>query len=99
MVLSFFDAACDDICPILETELLQAYADLGPLAPRVAVVTVNTDPLDLSVSSARPPEAARRAHWPATWYFLTGLCPGSIQCGAHTGSPSMSSATPASCHI
>jgi cytochrome oxidase Cu insertion factor (SCO1/SenC/PrrC family) len=72
VVLSFFDAACDDICRVLEKELSQAYADLGPLAYRVAMVTVNTDPLALSTSSARPAEAASRPPLPATWYFLTG---------------------------
>jgi protein SCO1 len=72
VVLSFFDAACDDICPVLEKELSRAYADLGPLAPRVAMVTVNTDPLALSISAAAPAEAAGRAPSPAAWYFLTG---------------------------
>lgn len=72
VVLSFFDGACDDICPVLEKELSQAYTDLGPQASRVAIVTVNTDPLALSTSAARPAEAAPRAPSPATWYFLTG---------------------------
>jgi cytochrome oxidase Cu insertion factor (SCO1/SenC/PrrC family) len=72
VVLSFFDAACDDICPVLENELSQAYADLGPLASGVAIVTINTDPLALSTSSARPEETASRARPPRTWFFLTG---------------------------
>jgi protein SCO1 len=72
VVLSFFDAACDDICPVLEKELSQTYSDLGPLAPSVAMVTVNTDPLALTLSSARAVAAAPGDALPATWYFLTG---------------------------
>jgi len=72
VVLSFFDAACDDICPVLEKELSQAYADLGQLGYGVAIVTVNTDPLALTNSAARPAEAASHAPLPADWYFLTG---------------------------
>jgi cytochrome oxidase Cu insertion factor (SCO1/SenC/PrrC family) len=72
VVLSFFDAACDDICPVLEKELSLAYTDLGPLASGVAMVTVNTDPLALSISSARPAEVAAGARSPGAWYFLTG---------------------------
>ncbi|HTT90525.1 MAG TPA: SCO family protein [Acidimicrobiales bacterium] len=72
VVLSFFDAACDDICPVLKKELSQAYADLGQLGYGVAIVTVNTDPLALTNSAARPAEAASHAPLPADWYFLTG---------------------------
>ncbi len=72
VVLSFFDAACDDICPVLERELARAYADLGPDDSRVALVTVNTDPLALSVSSATAAKAAAGAPLPAGWMFLTG---------------------------
>lgn len=62
VVLSFFDAACDDICPVLAKELSLAKADLGAAASRVAMVTVNTDPL----TSAGPTEV------PSAGYFLTG---------------------------
>jgi cytochrome oxidase Cu insertion factor (SCO1/SenC/PrrC family) len=72
VILSFFDAACDDICPVLERELSQAYSDLGADSSRVAMLTVNTDPLALSAASARPAETAARAPSPAAWYFLTG---------------------------
>jgi cytochrome oxidase Cu insertion factor (SCO1/SenC/PrrC family) len=71
VVLSFFDAACDDICPVLATELRRAHADLGRDAARVVLLTVNSDPLATSVSAAAPAEHAGLP--PADrWYFLTG---------------------------
>jgi cytochrome oxidase Cu insertion factor (SCO1/SenC/PrrC family) len=72
VVLSFFDAACDDICPVLERELFRADLDLGAEASRVAMLTVNTDPLALSPASARPAEVPAHVPAPAVWYFLTG---------------------------
>ncbi len=34
VVLTFFNSACNDICPVMETELSRAYADLGADAAR-----------------------------------------------------------------
>jgi len=71
VVLTFFDARCQDICPVLSAEVLQAATDLGPAAARVAFLTVNTDPV--SLSSAPASAAATRAGLGAvaTWHFLT----------------------------
>ncbi|MGD0809838.1 MAG: SCO family protein [Acidimicrobiales bacterium] len=71
VVLTFFDSACDDICPVMEAELSRAYADLGVDAARVSFVTVNTDPLGLSVGEAGPTEKGILRAVP-TWQFLTG---------------------------
>ncbi len=73
VVLTFFDAPCDDICPVLEAELAAAYRDLGADAPRVALVAVNTDPLAPSPSSARA--AAGALATLGAWHFLTGPLP------------------------
>lgn len=73
VVLSFFDATCDDICTVLENELSHAYVELGPDAARVVLVTVNTDPLALTMASAR--RAAARKIPSKAWYFLTGSLP------------------------
>lgn len=71
VVLTFFDSACNDICPVLEAEIKRARADLAGEASRVYFLTVNTDPLGLSLASARPAEAGPLS--PAgTWEFLTG---------------------------
>lgn len=71
VVLTFFDSACDDICPVMEAELSRAYADLGVDAARVSFVTVNTDPLGLSVGAAGPTQKRSLRAVP-TWRFLTG---------------------------
>ncbi len=71
VVLSFFDAACDDICGVLETELSQAYQDLGPDRSQVALVTVNTDPLALTLTPRFPAEEGTTSSVPG-WRFLTG---------------------------
>jgi cytochrome oxidase Cu insertion factor (SCO1/SenC/PrrC family) len=71
VVITFFDSACDDICPVMEAELSRAYADLGADAARVSFVTVNTDPLGLSVGAAGPAETGSLRAVP-TWQFLTG---------------------------
>ncbi len=71
VVLTFFDSACDDICPVMEAELSRAYGDLGADEARVSFVTVNTDPLGLSVGAAGPAETGSLSAVP-TWQFLTG---------------------------
>jgi cytochrome oxidase Cu insertion factor (SCO1/SenC/PrrC family) len=72
VVLSFFDASCDDICPVLATELVHAYDELGTVASRVVFVTVDTDPLALTATSAAPAETAAGISSLPDWYFLTG---------------------------
>lgn len=71
VVLTFFDSACDDICPVMEAELSRAYADLGADTARVSFLTINTDPLGLSVAAAGPAEKGSLRAVP-TWQFLTG---------------------------
>ena len=72
VVLSFFDAACDDICPVLAAEFVHAHDELGTAASRVAFVTVDSDPLALTATSAAPAEAAAGISSLPDWYFLTG---------------------------
>ena len=72
VVLTFFDAPCNDICPVLASEIEQADADLGPLAARVEFLTVNTDPTALARRPKRP--CSRAPAWApcANWRMLTG---------------------------
>lgn len=72
VVVSFFDARCQDICPVLAAEVRNADADLGGDRSDVDFVTVNTDPVD---TAAVPPPAAVTTTGLASlgnWYFLTG---------------------------
>ena len=52
VVLSFANAPCNDICPVLARELAQADAMLGATRVPVTFVTVNTDPLALAPGDA-----------------------------------------------
>ncbi|MHB8244135.1 MAG: SCO family protein [Acidimicrobiales bacterium] len=73
VVLSFFDARCNDICPVLERELAQAMSELAKkgFGHRVECLTVNTDPYATAAARAAP---AVRGIPPNTsnWLFLTG---------------------------
>ncbi len=72
VVLTFANAACNDICPVLAAELVQADASLGATADRVTLVTINTDPLDTDVSPALPLASRTGLGTLANWRFLTG---------------------------
>lgn len=71
VVLTFFDAPCNDICPVLAAEIEQADTDLGAQASDVEFVTVNTDPSALAASAAAPAGATGLAALP-NWHFVTG---------------------------
>jgi protein SCO1/2 len=71
VVLTFFDAQCNDICPVLAAEIKQADADLGARASDVEFVSVNTDPNGLAVSAAAPVGATGLGALP-NWHFVTG---------------------------
>ena len=71
VVLTFFDAPCNDICPVLAAELKQADIDLGAQASNVEFVSVNADPNALAASAADPAGATGLAALP-NWHFVTG---------------------------
>ena len=54
MILTFFDAACDDICPVLAQEIDQADQQLGAKGAGVTFVVVNSDPLETSLTPTPP---------------------------------------------
>ena len=72
VVLTFFDAPCNDICPVLASEIEQADADLGAQAAQVEFVTVNTDPAGLAASAEDPVLSRHRPRALANWHMLTG---------------------------
>ena len=55
-VVAFLNAECNDICPVLGAEIVQADRLLGSRASSVTFVIVNTDPLQtsLAIDSPRP---------------------------------------------
>ncbi len=54
VVVSFLNAECNDVCPVLGSEIVQADRLLGSRASSVAFVIVNTDPLETSLSITPP---------------------------------------------
>jgi cytochrome oxidase Cu insertion factor (SCO1/SenC/PrrC family) len=71
VVVTFANASCDDICPVLGAELSQARARLGTTRVPVTFVTINTDPLALGAAKASILHAPAFAHLTG-WRFLTG---------------------------
>jgi cytochrome oxidase Cu insertion factor (SCO1/SenC/PrrC family) len=53
-VLTFFNAECNDICPVLAKEITQTDQLLGPRVSSVEFVVVNADPLETSLSPPPP---------------------------------------------
>jgi cytochrome oxidase Cu insertion factor (SCO1/SenC/PrrC family) len=72
VVLTFFDAACDDICPVVAAEIDQADLDLGADAAKVEFVTVNTDPSLLGQPSDFPVLTRTNLGSLVNWRIVTG---------------------------
>lgn len=71
VVLTFADADCKDICPVLGAELHAAAGDLAKTKVPVDFVTVNTDPLATSPKDATILRQPLLSSIPG-WTFLTG---------------------------
>jgi cytochrome oxidase Cu insertion factor (SCO1/SenC/PrrC family) len=72
VVLTFFDAPCNDICPVLAKELAAADADLGARAGQVEFVTVNTDPAALASSAESPTVTGTALGTLPNWHMVSG---------------------------
>jgi len=72
VVLTFFNAPCNDICPVLASEIQQADADLGARAGNVEFVTVNTDPSALAASAETPAVDGTGLGALPNWHMVTG---------------------------
>jgi len=79
VVLSFENAICNDICPVLSEEIKQAQTFLGRDASKVEFAIVNTDPRDHAVN-ARPAaltQTGLASH--RNVVFLTGALPALVK--------------------
>jgi cytochrome oxidase Cu insertion factor (SCO1/SenC/PrrC family) len=72
VVLTFFNAPCNDICPVEAAELEQADTDLGAAAADVEFVTVNTDPRALAQSADAPVLTKTALTALPNWHIVTG---------------------------
>ena len=68
-LVSFVNASCDDICPVLGAELRQLRADMGSRAPNIVIV--NTDPRATAVAP-RPAALVVPHLTTGRVWFLTG---------------------------
>lgn len=72
VLLTFANAACNDICPVLASELFRADSQLSLSATPVTLVTINSDPLDTNASPTLPIASRTGLGTLANWRFLTG---------------------------
>jgi cytochrome oxidase Cu insertion factor (SCO1/SenC/PrrC family) len=72
VVLTFFNAPCNDICPVLASEIERADSDLGARAADVEFVTINTDPAALAPASETAAIGASGLGALPNWVMVTG---------------------------
>ncbi len=72
VIVTFFNAPCNDICSVLAAEIVQADADLGTAASGVEFVTVNTDPTALAQSADDPVLRETGLGTLPNWHMVTG---------------------------
>lgn len=71
VLVSFFGARCNDICPVVAAELKIAGGRLGAERARVAFLTINVDPGATSLSAARLAGIRSTLSALPGWQFLT----------------------------
>ena len=75
VVLEFMDPHCTDICPIVSAEYVDAYHDLGRLAPKVVFAAVNVNQYHAAVSDMMAYSREQRLITIPDWHFFTGPVP------------------------
>ncbi len=72
VVLTFLNAECDDICPVLGREIVEADHLLGARSTDVEFAVVNTDPLETSLAPTPPALTQTGLSGLANVTYLTG---------------------------
>jgi cytochrome oxidase Cu insertion factor (SCO1/SenC/PrrC family) len=72
VVLTFYNSICNDICPVLGSEIRQAISLLGSKSASVIFAIVNTDPRDLGVTSQTEALRVPKLLNSPSVHFLTG---------------------------
>ena len=72
VILTFFNAECNDVCPVLSKEIIDADQLLGTRRADVDVVVVNSDPLETSLAPSPPALAQTGLAGVANVTFLDG---------------------------
>jgi cytochrome oxidase Cu insertion factor (SCO1/SenC/PrrC family) len=68
--LTFLYTTCPDVCPLIASNLHEAYKRLGGQAANVALVAVTVDPVNDTVSQVR--QFSDQHALSDEWFFLTG---------------------------
>ena len=72
VVLEFMDTHCVDICPIVSQEFIDAYQDLGKVAPRVVFMAVNVNQYHAGVVDVARYSQEHGLSVIPSWHFFTG---------------------------
>lgn len=72
VVLEFMDPHCTDICPIVSSEFIDAYHDLGPLAGKVVFAAVNVNQYYAAVADMAAYSREQQLTAIPDWHFFTG---------------------------
>ena len=71
-VLTFLDSVCSDNCPVIANQLAAMDRSLGPLADRVQILAVNTNPVFSNVRDVATFTTEHGLSDLPNWHFLTG---------------------------
>jgi cytochrome oxidase Cu insertion factor (SCO1/SenC/PrrC family) len=71
-LLTFLDPVCSDDCPVIANQLAQADRELGPLAQRIEIVAIDSNPLFHHVSDVEAFTTSHGLQDLANWHFVTG---------------------------
>jgi cytochrome oxidase Cu insertion factor (SCO1/SenC/PrrC family) len=85
VILAFYNQTCNDICPVLGSELHTSIALLGTNARRVEIAIVNTDPNHAGVVARPAALVEPRLEGRANVVFLTGTLPSLNAVWTHYG--------------
>jgi len=72
VVLEFMDPHCVDICPLVSTEFIEAYHDLGAIASKIVFMAVNVNQYFSSVASVAKFSSENQLNTIPSWHFFTG---------------------------
>jgi len=71
-LVTFLDPVCSDECPIIANQIAAADRALGPLARRVQIVSINTNPVFHRVQDVQAFTRSRGLGDLPNWHFLAG---------------------------
>lgn len=74
-LLTFLDPVCSDDCPVIANQLAEADRELGPLARRVEIVAVDSNPVFHHVSDVAAFTSSHGLSGLRNWHFVTGPVP------------------------